>query len=329
MNIKKIGLTALAGSLVATSVFAADMSVTGSASVTFENHTGTAQDNTKAFSMGNQLDFAASGELDNGLTVSLAMTLDQNDDKAADDQSTVGSYNSGAPFDSHSVTVSSDDLGTFVFAGEGGSSASSALDTTAAGDMWDNFQAAADEPDASATGDNIMKYTTPDLMDSGLSVSASYTPGGTTGRAASSTAYGLTYTGVDGLTVSYGVGEDNTSLASEAEQTVVSIKYAIGSVTVSASDSEYDDEVATGDRSVESYNISYTVSDAISVSYGEEEITDGAASTVNAEFTGITVAYTAGGMTLTAKMQEGENISYGTGATEDKDYASVGLSFAF
>ena len=33
MNIKKIGLTALAGSLVATSAFAGEMSVTGSASL--------------------------------------------------------------------------------------------------------------------------------------------------------------------------------------------------------------------------------------------------------------------------------------------------------
>jgi outer membrane protein OmpU len=60
MNIKKIGLTALAGSLVATSVFAGEMSVTGSASVLYENYSGTAQDGSKAFSMGNQLDFAGS-----------------------------------------------------------------------------------------------------------------------------------------------------------------------------------------------------------------------------------------------------------------------------
>ena len=36
MNIKKIGLTALAGSLVATSAFAGEMSVAGGASITVE-----------------------------------------------------------------------------------------------------------------------------------------------------------------------------------------------------------------------------------------------------------------------------------------------------
>ena len=44
-----------------------------------------------------------------------------------------------APFDSHSVTVSSDALGTLVFAGEGGSSAATSIDTSAAGDIWDSF----------------------------------------------------------------------------------------------------------------------------------------------------------------------------------------------
>ena len=44
-----------------------------------------------------------------------------------------------APFDSHSVTISSDAMGTLVFAGEGGASAASSIDTTAAGDIWDNF----------------------------------------------------------------------------------------------------------------------------------------------------------------------------------------------
>ena len=40
-NFKKIGLTALAGSLVATSVYAGEMSVAGSASWRISNHSGT------------------------------------------------------------------------------------------------------------------------------------------------------------------------------------------------------------------------------------------------------------------------------------------------
>ena len=85
-NFKKIGLTALAASLVSTSVFAGEMAVTGSAKINFENYSmdKTAESKaagTKAFSMGNQLTFKGSGELDNGLTVALSFVLDQGDNE--------------------------------------------------------------------------------------------------------------------------------------------------------------------------------------------------------------------------------------------------------
>ena len=43
-NLKKIGLTALAGSLVVTSAFAGELTATGSASMGVANITGTADD---------------------------------------------------------------------------------------------------------------------------------------------------------------------------------------------------------------------------------------------------------------------------------------------
>ena len=110
---KKVGLTALAGSLVVTSAVAGEMSVSGGASIGLKNTTKSSTG--KSWTMGNQLTFSGSGELDNGMNVSLSFVLDQADD------STTGLANS--PFDSHSVTISSDSLGTLVFSGEGGSSA--------------------------------------------------------------------------------------------------------------------------------------------------------------------------------------------------------------
>ena len=73
--------------------------------------------------MGNQLTFTGSGELDNGMNVSLSFVIDQGDDTTQ-----VKLLQVNAPFDSHSVTISSDSLGTLVFSGEGGSSAVSAID---------------------------------------------------------------------------------------------------------------------------------------------------------------------------------------------------------
>ena len=78
-NIKKLGLTALAGSLVATSAYSADMAVTGSAELTYTTTSGT----TKGGVDGNQWGFekgigwSASGEV-MGYDVTLATTLDDN-----------------------------------------------------------------------------------------------------------------------------------------------------------------------------------------------------------------------------------------------------------
>ena len=78
-KLKKIGLTALAASLVTTSAFAAELTATGSASMGVKNNTGTSDpSNGKSFTMGNSVTFAGSGETDGGLTVSLSFELDIN-----------------------------------------------------------------------------------------------------------------------------------------------------------------------------------------------------------------------------------------------------------
>jgi len=166
---KKLGLTALASSLVVTSAVAGEMSVSGGASIGLKNTTKTSAG--KSWTMGNQLTFTGSGELDNGMNVSLSFVLDQDDDTTL----TETAREENSPFDSHSLTISSDSMGTLVFSGEGGSSAQSAIDTTAAGDAWDNgsgFTAIR----ASEAGNNSMMYTLPSIMDD-LTIKASYSPG--------------------------------------------------------------------------------------------------------------------------------------------------------
>ena len=342
MNIKKIGMTALAASLVSTSVFAGELTATGTASVTAEGVSGeqlSGSGNT-AFSMNNSVNFNGTTELDNGMTVSMAFELDQgaanNAAQTAGSSSEAIAANSGAVFDSHSLTVSSDALGSLTFAGHGGSSAASALDTTAAGDMWDNFDgegvlATAVAVSDSSPGNNSMFYTLPSMVD-GLAVSASYKPRGT-GRASAS-GMSATYTGVEGLSVSYGVTDIETGVAiTSGDQTVMKASYAYGPVTVAYSNSEYD-EASTADndddQETTSYNISYTVSDAISVSYGTEEISNGnTTSTQDAEYDGFKASYTSGGMTVSASMMDGENTTHTTATDADLEYWSLGLSFAF
>ena len=328
-NFKKIGMTALAASLVSTSVFAGEMSVAGSAKMNWENYSGVAKNSTKSFSMGNQLTFTGSGELDNGMNVALSFVLDQNDDST-----TAGAAYSGGPFDSHSVTISSDAMGTLKFHGEGGDSAQNAVGDTAAGNIWDNFDGqGGTKLVESRAGDNIIHYTLPSMVDD-LTVAVSYTPAGATDS--SDSAFALTYAGVEGLSVKYGQGSNDGQAAGKGGTTTdhdtqsVSASYVYGSVTVAYSDHSNDNNTGTSDQEATSYKVSYTVSDAISVTYGVEELdSNGAAETTDAEYSKITGSYTSGGMTLSANYQEADNTSYTTAASEDMEYWGLSLAFAF
>ena len=321
-NIKKIGLTALAASLVSTSVFAGEVTVSGGASMTVDGYSSAGSINAgKGFSMGNQLTFTGGGELDNGLTVGISFVLDQGDN-------TVDAANGTAPFDGHSVSISSDALGTLVMHGEGGSNAQAALDTTAAGDIWDDFDGAATgvAVESSASNGDLLVYTLPSMVD-GLSVSVSYSP--QQAVAASSTAYGLTYTGVEGLSVSYGQGDENLGSSTiDTDTTTMKASYAYGSFTLAYSNNDHETGVANRDQETTSYKVSYTVSDAISVSYGTEEIKR-ENDPDEAEYERLAVAYTTGGMTISAQQSSSKDGLHGVTALEDRDYWSLGLSFAF
>ena len=72
-NIKKIGLTALAGSLVAASATAGEIAVTGSANVTYV--TGKDAATGKAIGTDKDVAFTGSGELDNGWTFTVSTLL--------------------------------------------------------------------------------------------------------------------------------------------------------------------------------------------------------------------------------------------------------------
>ncbi len=322
MNIKKIGMTALAASLVSVSAHAGAMSVAGGASMNTEGYSGEGLTGGTTFSMGNQLTFTGSGELDNGINVSLSFVIDQGDDSMA---------TATSPFDNHSVTISSDGLGTLVLAGEGGSSAASSIDTTAAGDIWDTFDGsrgyvtAVAVSDAGGVGNNLF-YTLPSMVD-GLSVFANYNPQGT--RRESSTGFGVTYTGVEGLTAKYAVSDEvGTTTALSGDQTVWNLSYVYGPVTVSASNSDFDVGTSSSDQETSSFAVSYTISDELSVTYGEDTIEKGGDPT-DAEYSVIKGSYTAGGMTISASMKDGENVAHGTASNQDFEYWSLGASFAF
>ena len=320
-NFKKIGMTALAASLVSTSVFAGELTASGSASVTMEGWSGTTTNKSRALSMADSVNLGGSAELDNGMTVSMAFEIDGDD----------------SGFDDRSVTVASDAIGTFKFSGHGGSTAASAIDGTAAGDLWDNFDGASSiggstgvAVTAAAGGNNSLFYTLPSLVD-GLAVTASYRPASATAaQSSAATAYGVTYTGVEGLSASFGVAEIETgTTTTSGDQTVMKASYAYGPVTLAYSSNEADLDGTASDQDTESWNVSYTLTDAVSIGYGTETISTPTSSEVDAEFSGVNASYTAGGMTISAAMIDAENVAHGTASTEDGEYWSLGLAFAF
>ena len=316
-NLKKIGLTALAASLVTTSAFAGALSVSGGASLSLKNMTGAKDPGTgKSFSMGNDVTFSGSGELDNGLNVAVSFTLDQGDDQSAG----TNVASATAPFDAHSLTISSDTLGSLKFSGEGGSSAQGAIDGGAAGDIW-NTGTGIGEITGAASGDNSMFYTFPTLMD-GVALTASMSPG--SGTTATHGSYAVAYTGVEGLTLKYGQG-DSGAAGSETTSTTMHAAYAIGSFTLAVANTEADNEGAVN-REVDSMQIAYTVSDDMSVTYGTETF-EKEGETVDEEVAKLGVSYTTGGMTIGAATIESKGAGNTAGLTSNR--WQLDLSFAF
>jgi outer membrane protein OmpU len=315
-------LTALAGSLVATSAFAGELGVSGSASMNVEHTNGGAANSGKTFSMGNSVKFSGSGELDNGMTVSLSFELDQGDDSTT----SAAQLYSGGPFDGHSVSISSDTLGKLTLSGEGGKSSTALYDTSAAGDLWDNYDAEDGiEPEETGTSDNMLLYTLPSFVD-GLSLNASYEP--TKGGVASATQFGASYSGIDGLTVSYATGDDSNAVSDPSTGTVLKASYAYGPVTLAYSDYEFDKTGDTGSIDMNGYKVTYTVNDEISLAYATEDL-DQVGKAETASYDEVSVSYTTGGMTLSASMGEADNRDGTTTATMDNERWYLGASFAF
>ena len=314
---KKIGLTALASSLLASSAaYAGELSASGGASMKVANNSYKATG--KSISMGNSVILAGSGETDGGLTVGVSFELD----------SGVDTGTGTGPFDDHSVSVGSDTLGTLTVHGHGGTNAGSALDTTAAGDLWDTTLniLTANAPAAGASGANLVVYSLPAFAD-GVSAAVSYASDGENNGG--SGAFGITYTGIEGLTVKFGSAEDNSTVGETVDQTVMGLSYAYGPITASVSSSDYDHTTAASDQEVTSWALSYTVSDAISVSYGQETI-DNNTATADIEVDGISASYTSGGMTVTASSVSGDNVdATNTSANNDNETWSLSASFAF
>ena len=316
MNIKKIGLTALAGALVSVSANAAELTATGGASINF---TGNEAVNTgNGWTMSDQVTFTGSAEMDNGWTVSTSMRIDASDNAAG-----------GVSFDARSMTINMGDSGTLTFAGSDGSGVAHPMDDTsptAKEESWDVVPGVTTHR-VGPEGPNMFTYSNSSLMD-GVTLSAGYLPSGGTADVESSIDYGAEFTTDGGITVGIAMGENNADADASIDTTIVYGNMVVAdSFTIGFTTSEADSETADADTELTAYGVSYAVSDDLSVSLNMSELQHENSAKSDQEAMGISFSYTMGSMTLSGTHNSIDNVG-GTAATDRSGY-ELGLAFAF
>ena len=362
-NFKKIGLTALASSLVTLGATAGEMSVSGSINTTLKF--GKGGGNTGR-TIGSDKDFTVSGggELDNGTTFSMSTTLT---DAMALSAST--------------TTIATPSLGTFMI-GSGTGGASGAYDE----EVPTAYEQVSDGKDTAANkvGDfldnNSIVYTSPtlDLMGATVTAHVEYSPMATDESGGHSDGGSATYSASVGHGKSLGLTATYEGLkvgvyGAERERTVPTVagatgmyehdefngawyaKYSMGPVSIGYSEFYLDAGVTsaisttstttaktrrsagglyTGDQ----MSIAFNVNDNMSISYTTSNETydtqDDAASAVTTdddvteEIDAIQIAYSMGGMSIKAYNMEVTNPSQDDDAA-DQSVTEIALGFAF
>jgi len=309
-KLKKIGLTALGTALVSTSVSAVEMGVSGSASITLIGKEKA--DAGNSWSMGDTLTFSASGDMDNGWSVSYMQDL-----------------NAGTQ-DNSSIALGMGDMGTLTFVGTGGSGVTQS---------WDDVMPYANEevlgvgfavtPTAAATGasgSNMFKYSN-EIMD-GATVHVGYVPGAA-GAKEGSVDYGIQYTGVEGLDIGFATGDNNGTASNEIEGTSMYAKYAIDAFTIGIQNNETDQQTAAADTDTRIYAVSYAVSEDLSVSYAQSNTEYENSSLTDQSANNFGISFTNGGLSVTASYHEVENSAGASAAANDLSAYEINFGFAF
>jgi outer membrane protein OmpU len=299
-NITKIGLTALAGSLVATSAFAGAMSVSGSAKVTYQSKNASA---VNPYSNSKGITFSGSGELDNGFSVSTGYTM------------------TNAAFSSSYVSLDMGDSGTLHFmngTSKAGIQKYQDKMPTAGEQVWDDVDT--DDNGVVGTGNaNAFGY---EVSAMGVTLSASWAKEAT---GTSSSLMAVASDLVEGMEVGYGVGTDPISTTQEDDHSTAYVTYTAGMATVGVQTSSIDKPAADEDRLAMA--ISLAVNENMSISYGVSTVDFETSTLSDEESTGVSASYTMGGMTFAAVMNGTDSVAGAAGT--DKEFKEISVAFAF
>ena len=335
-NLKKIGVSALAGSLVSFAATAGELSVTGTANLTYTNEDLSNSASTPSNSTGNpfghasDLAFNGSGDM-NGYTVSFFAAIDAG----------------GGAYASNSISMDMGDMGKIKFdQGVGGNGVESIDDKspTAWEESWDGI--AAGDGLKTTGAQNVFTYTN---TFAGFGINVAYdteiddsrTADGAMGAAGTSidgsnTSFAITNsTFVDGLDVGFGMGEtdvkDGTTTSTDIETIIGYANYTIGGVTVGLTQGETSGGAQGHDmHEMEAMGIAFAVNENLSVSYNTHEVTY-AKTAGNADMSsdkeGIAIAYSMGGASVKIQNNETDGSSTATTYTEDRTEVSLLMAF--
>jgi len=335
---KKAGLTALAGSLVATSAFSGAITVSGSANLTYTGNSG-AQDTTGASGTANGVDgnrwgmsksvtFAGSGEMDNGWTISVSNTL------ANGATSAVG------------LTLDMGDAGSLNYeGGTGGRGIGKIADMMPYADDgydngldWDGSGTVGGVTGKVSGGTQGFHYSKAmDMIEIGVGYApkgqAGSTSGGVNGAGAtaSATSAFVKIDPIDGLEIGFGVGEAAARAAGDKSQTddhtTMYASYVYGPLTIAYQVSEVDTYTSTeSDDESTNWGVLYAVNDEMSINYVSHE-NDDSTLTTDEEVTGWGASYTSGSMTFKAHRNKGTNL--GNVVSRTSEHTEIGVTFAF
>ena len=310
-NFKKIGLTALAGTLAATAYAQAGaLSVSGTARMEYQSTQASASAKSDSFAQNTTISFTGSGELDNGMTVSYLQAQ------------------SGAnTLTSQGVTLDMGDMGSVAITNYNFGGIGTIQDKVPNGgeQPWDDLATGTglhgtpEQGVASPHSGNRLGYKT-SMGGATISASMDYQQNSPT------TSFAVSMPLVEGLEIGAGVATDQSSATTEQDIETMYATYSMGGISVGYQVTEVDVTAANSDIERTAYGISFAVNDNLSVGYGISD-TEIEEFTPDEENTGIGIAYTSGGMKLGIINNTKDNAG-GTAGGQD-EMTELQLTFAF
>jgi outer membrane protein OmpU len=312
-NLKKIGLTALAGTLASTSyAIAGDLSVSGTARMEYQSTADSATANTDSFADNSTLTFSGSGELDNGFGVSIMKAITPN---------TAGSY----IVTSEHISLDMGDMGTISMANgmnPAGIGSISDMVPNAGEQPWDDLGTQHGGPEdgvASPHAAHRLGYK----YDAGVAIvsaAMNYENNSPTTSAAIQIP-GL----VEGLNIGGGLATDASAAGVEDDIETVYASYTMGPISIGVQNTKVEKDLADSDIERDAYGITFAVNENLSIGYGVSEVEYDALAN-DEESTGIQASYTSGGMKIGFVNNKKDNLN---GTTTDMEMNELMLTFSF